>query len=174
MNNVTKIIFIISLAVCLAAGAGSAALLYTTNKIERESTLLKQEVAKAEAQRRDLAALVRLAESIDEEVTELNSYLIKNEDEVIDFLNLLDTLASESRLEITVKSTEANSINGSFEDFTINFSVLGSYNNVLQFLTLIEALPYQVLVSEVSFSSNVEGAWNAEIHLHVTKYKTHE
>jgi len=81
-----------------------------------------------------------------------NNYFI-SKDGVVKFLNLIQSISTENKLTSTVVAVDEKPsvlYPEIFETLNIKMEVFGTWADVLHFSTLVELLPYKVLISRVS------------------------
>ncbi len=145
--------------------------LYFIHHISTELDERRLEAATQEAHREGLKLLSRLVDESTEERATLSSYIIPD-DEVIDFLSLLRRLGEEQGVELTTESLNVVTDKTQFEKLSVTVLVKGSYGGVVQMLKILETLPYQSSVVEVSLNmEGVSGQWMGKFRVQVTKQK---
>ncbi len=146
------------------------------------SMVAKQKVAyvnstkeriEAEARKTSLETLVKTLDETKEERALLMSRILRDE-QVVDFLSLIETLGREQGAALKTNSLNSVSLNDTFESLVISITVEGSYDAVMQVLKLFEHLPYQVVISSVRIE-NEDGvgvlSWKGSFEMSVTKFK---
>ncbi len=126
-------------------------------------------VAKQKATR--LSSLEKLAAETVTERESLKEFILTDE-EVVDFLSLIETIAKEQGVSIKTGSLEVVPQSDLFEELKMTLVVEGYRAGVVHALRLFEALPYRVSVESVALvrSEGME-AWQGTFDLRVTKYK---
>ena len=141
---------------------------------EKELIIQEKKVLDAKEQESRLASMERLVMETEAERAELAGLILKEED-VVDFLALIETLGKEQGVVFKTESLKPIEGKTTFDELELNLSVTGKEKNVLNMLRLLESLPYKSSVERVSFSrngGNVEDAtWLGLFTLRVTKYK---
>lgn len=159
-------IFLVSVAVC--AGFWYQVLLHKET-LKAHMT----EVATTKAQKEELAALVRTVQATADDRASLKTRILGAEG-VIDFLTRVEELGAERGVELKTSALTVVPQNEVFETLQMTITVTGSYDAVLEVLTLIELIPYQSVISHVSISRGGEGGagdWEGVFDLQVTKFK---
>ncbi len=129
--------------------------------------------AELEAHRATLERLMRTLEDTKEERASLFSRVLK-EEEVIDFLALIESLGREQGVTLATNALTVEPIDSEFETLVVRVSVGGSYSGVMQVLKILENLPYQASVADVQLTmSEGEGGalWQSSYSVRVTKFK---
>lgn len=169
----TKIIGVVSAVSffgSLALLIGFIVLLRTS---EAELAERKIQIAEMQNNEQALSSLVRLVEETTTERGEIVSRILHEED-VIDFLALIEELGREQGVELNTTSLNVASVDNLYDELQISVSVTGSRASVIHMLKLFETLPYQSYISRarISQTSGAEAnAWSGTFAVHVTKYK---
>lgn len=169
----TKIVGSIAGVLFLVSLAGFLGLVYMVSYSNMTLHQQKLERAKSQLHQQELASLARLVNETTDERDELSGYVLKN-DEVINFLALIETLGDEQGVLFKTTALNVADKGGIFEELQVGVSISGTYASVAHVLALFETLPYQSYISSVSLSQNgreTTDAWSAIFLLHVTKYK---
>lgn len=155
---------------------GSAILLFAfAYEIENKKSELyvkSQEEAKQELHKKSLTTLTEALDISKEEREFLLSRILKEED-VIEFLTLVETVGKEQGVSLTTNSLTVQPINSSFETLVVNISVEGAYPAIVHTLKLFERLPYQVTISTVRLEKMGDGngsLWRSAYEIRVTKF----
>jgi Tfp pilus assembly protein PilO len=132
-----------------------------------------QERADAKAHKESLQTLMQV---LDETKTERESLFTRfvSEEEVIDFLALIESLGKEQNLELATKSLNVSPINEHFESLDIGLEIEGTYSQVMTMLSMLEELPYQVTILNVQLQQNDDKTWSGMFGINVTKFVKHE
>ncbi len=96
---------------------------------------------------------------------------ILNEEEVIDFLALTESLGKEQGVTLTTDSLTVSPLNKTFETLDIGVTARGSYEGVMNVLRLFEQLPYQAVISGVTINNDGGEEWVSTFKVQVTKFK---
>ncbi len=173
LHKSTKIIATIGALVFLGCLVVAAVFFTMVAKQKVLYTERNQELAQKKT---DQEALRTLLHTLDETKSERESLLsrILKEEDVINFLSLLESVGSGQGAKITTNSLRVESINDTFETLIMSVEVEGSYASVTQTLKLFENLPYQTLINTMQLS-RAEGSggliWKGMFDLRVTKFK---
>lgn len=163
---ISAIIFVVSVAACIA-------FFWIVSKQKAEYAGLLLERAQAQVHQEALQSLVRTLDDTKQERSSLLSRVLKD-DEVINFLALIETLGKEQGVTLTTNSLNVLPGNGTFETLVVNIGVEGSYEEVSYIIRLLEQLPYQSTVNNVKMSRDSEGEaslWKGSFEVKVTKLK---
>lgn len=132
--------------------------------------------AQTESRKKTLMTLTTALTDTKEERAYLTSRILKEED-VVDFLTLIESLGREQGTKLTTSSLTVEPVNSSFESLVVGVNVEGQYANLMHLLTLFEHLPYQVTIEKVVFEKTSDGGsafWKSFYEIRVTKTKKHE
>ena len=125
-------------------------------KNERVSVLVNEISlrSKQDSAFRSVKAVVGETADLREKV---NSYFV-GRDGVSTFLELVESIGRESGADVSIKSVDLLASPDSTAHATLSLSVesIGAWGIQLQFLSLVELLPFEVRVDRVSFSETVE------------------
>jgi hypothetical protein len=168
----TKTVGIIAAMFLVVSLGILSGLLYLISATSAKYSAQQTEVAKAQVHQQELSSLARLVEASADERNKLSSYVLSDQD-IINFLALLETLAKEQGVTSKIQSLKTTKLNNTFDELTLTVLVRGSYTATLRMLTLLETLPYQSYVEKVDVSrdSSALGGWTGTFLLHVVKYK---
>lgn len=172
-NSHTKIIALLSItffAVCSSAAfffikkVDDQKIEYT-NHVSAQSQMLERE--------RSLDELVRTLGATKVERESLSSRILED-DNIIDFLELIETLGKEQHVAILKNGLKVDPIDETFEAISMHIDISGTYTQMMYLLTIFEHLPYQVSFSEISLAKNqgdTDDTWRLAFDIHVTKFK---
>lgn len=168
----TKAVGIFTLLLFFGSILVLGGLFYILESAKERLSERQHAVAEAHMHENELAALVRLVEGSIEEREQLNTYMLYEED-VIDFLALLERSANEQGVALEIRSISVADARSAFEELEIDVQAQGTYPAVLHTLRLFENLPHQAHVSSVSLSKAGEAgeAWTGAFTLRVIKYQ---
>jgi hypothetical protein len=167
----TNIIGIVAILIFVAAAGVFGGFLFILSNAKGELAVQQNMVADIQSRQQELSSLVRLVSETEPEREELYSYILQ-EDGVIDFLTLIESLGRQQGVLLETKGLTVVPIDDAFEALQVGVSVEGSYESITYLLALFEALPQQSSVEKVSLSqSGQSAAWEAAFTLLVTKYK---
>lgn len=121
-------------------------------------------------------SLQKLMQVLDETKVERESLYtrIVADDEMINLIELIETIGEEQGVVLTTESLDTAPINEYFESFIINLGVKGSYTQIIQTLSLLEKLPYQVTILNTGLQRGDDGVWYGSVGVSVTKFMKNE
>ena len=168
----TKIIALIALGLCLGSLVICGAMFFVINGQKQNLYDARLKAAEAEMQARALSALEATVTRSEDDRAKLSEYILADES-IIDLLSLIETTASEQGVMLKTK-LETAPIDDVFEELRFSFAIDGSFDGIMRILRIIETLPGQGSVPQVSITrGGGEGAavWSGTVSLVVTKYK---
>lgn len=167
----TKIIALIAFGLCVVSLALYAGILFVVKGQKENLYEARLKAAEAEMQARALSALEETVARSTEDRAKLQEYILA-EEEIIDFLSLIEVTAREQGVKLDPR-LETAPIDDVFEEIRFTFAIDGSFDGVMRMLRIIETLPGQGSVPQVSIVRGGEGTntWKATVSLIVTKYK---
>lgn len=172
LHKKTKIVAVISGIVFLSCVTAAAFFFHTVQGQKAIYTERNISLAQAKSDQESLRTLMHTLEETKLERESLISRILKEED-VINFLALLESLGAEHGVTLTTDSLKVEPLNETFETLLIHMGAEGTYVAVLHVLELFETLPYQVSIESTQLS-NAEGGgttWKGQFSLRVTKMK---
>lgn len=173
----TKIVALVSGILIVLSSAAFFGFLYLVSK--HEQTLQDELRAAAEAESRSnaLDALIEVTEKTAEERKALAEVILKEEN-IIEFLSLIETVAREQGVTVKTNSLTPIPLSSDFDTLEIGFELKGDYATVLHVIRLLEMVPYQstltrVLLANLSDAENSvdSDVWQATVSMTVTKYR---
>lgn len=132
-----------------------------TEKITERAVLIEREES--------LKALTETLTETEVEYQSLVTRILKEED-VIDFLALIESLGREQGVSLITRSLKTESVDTLFEELVMQYEIEGSYDAVVHTLALFEQLPYQSRLSGVVLSRE-SARWTTSFEFRVTKFK---
>lgn len=156
---------------------------YVKAKVENATYELSK--AEIEYEQKDLvherSSVIR---ELEPDIQKIESYYV-GADDVVGFINLLEQKASEQNVAIETKdvSIDAGESLVYGEIVGVSFTVKGDWNNVMQYINLVETLPYNIQTKsvnltleendEVELKDGEEAVfhWEANITLQVLKHE---
>lgn len=147
----------------------------------QEVAALRSDVAVLTADKEGLASIKDKITATASVREKLNNYYI-SKDGVVPFLNMIQNLGKESRLEFKVSSVaikDEPKTSDVFENVELIIEVKGGWSDVYRFVTLVELLPLRVFVDQVDLEAvpngkNTSGAirkWSGRLNVSILKLK---
>lgn len=169
-HNNTSIIAVIGAIFLIVSISALCIFFFVVAKQKSAFVAENQERAELEARGRAVQDLMQTLTETKEERDSLNSRILKEEN-VITLLSLIETIAKEQGVALSTESLTVEPINEVFETLIEDVTVQGSYTSIMQLLTLLEELPYQVSVSKVSIERETTNNWKGAFQIRVIKFK---
>lgn len=173
VRNNTKIIALLSLTSFLVAAIIFGIFFSIVSNQKEAHIAQSQERAEAQNHKESLQNLMRVLDETKSDRESLFSRFLR-EEEVIDFLALVETLGKEQDVTLTTNSLDVGSVNTYFESMTLKLDLDGYYQQVVNLIALFEKLPYQIAISDVEMIKNDNQLWTATIVMSVTKFTKNE
>jgi len=175
LHKSTKIIAVTGILFFLICIGVFSVFLHVVTKQKTEFTEQTAENIRAEAHHESLASLMETLEKTKDERESLTSRVLREED-VIDFLALIESLGKEQGVILSTNSLTVEPIDAVFETLIVNVGVEGSYAGVMQVLKILEHLPYQTAISgfQVTHGGEDDATWKSTYNVRVTKFKKNE
>lgn len=166
--------FICILCVCAAVlGALVYGLVFAAGiVIEKQASIrgIQQDILLNDERQKNVKSLEKLLEDIEPQKKRIESVFI-GERAVIDFIKALEQMASTTHIGFSLENAALPSLNSDVGP-KFELRVNGSFDEVLRFIGLLEAMPYQILIDSVQVrkQSGVEqnkgtGTWTAAVKI---------
>lgn len=136
---------------CTIFVAITSLVVYSFLKLEstKESVAtLEQEVIQEKESMLAFEALMKTASNIKADSEKANTFFIKR-DEVVNFLDVIESLASTTKTNIIIQSVSDKSTDPNNSLLSVNVNARGSYSNLHYLLRMFEELPYQTEIQNV-------------------------
>ena len=104
---------------------------------------------------------------------ELDTYFIEKEG-VVAFLELLESVGRSAGTAVTIQVVEKRPLEGSeaLEELHIKLDAVGSWEGVVQFLGLLEYLPYEAGVGQLVISRKDAKLWRLDATVRALKLRS--
>ncbi|HEY9584437.1 MAG TPA: hypothetical protein VJI33_02570 [Candidatus Paceibacterota bacterium] len=171
-KKVFTVLLLLNMAVLVAIG-----ILATLIRGNYVSALqFRQESVDELAKISDVVSLKQVVSETDEERQYINSLFV-DKDQVIDFLEFLESLGELSGADVNVISVDEGSPEAPTEYTTINFEIIGTWAQVFKTVSLIDHLTAALSVSRIQINKNYvstsgktqELLWSAIVEARVLK-----
>lgn len=120
-------------------------------KIKIETDNLNQKIIEEKKASDSFNSLVRTVENIKENSEKISKFFIKKE-EVVNFLDKIESLASDTNTQISIQSVTEKKIPEGGSLISVGISAQGTYSNVNYLIRMLEELPYQTEIQSVNLS----------------------
>lgn len=168
-NTLNKIIFSVILVVTVLI-FDIFAITTTNNQIDKIIEIKKEIITESATARNLSDTKKKISELmiIDERI---NSILIQ-EDKIVNFISMVEQQSEELGVSIRIQKVDFNGFddvnNKQLGELEMNFQVDGTWQQVTNFLNVVESLPYVVNIESLRLSTaNIEGVvgWTANFVL---------
>ncbi len=141
-------LLVLGISLCIYGG-----LLYEVTRQEKKVKEQARVRAEAVARNQQFSELEKMYATSEADRSKLTEFVVAHED-VAYVLALVESAARHQGLAATIKSVQVVSIKDTpnFETLTISLEVSGTYAELQSFLPVIESLPYQSEVTNVSLN----------------------
>lgn len=167
--------FIVSLIFLLITVGIFGFMVYETNA---KNNLLAEQIStlnRQNAQEASYLRLQRIAEDSVQQREQLHSLFFAQESDSIDFLNLVESTAPQAGVNLETKSIGQGTNSATNQPtIIVQFSFNGTHDNVLDFIQLLENIPYVSRITDVEFSARASGNWEANVNMEIGIYGTTE
>lgn len=152
VQNKTKTVFVIALGYVLCAAAAASYSWYYIQTLGGELEATVETVSKTVSQKQAYDDLVAQLEATQTQRDELQTFVL-DKDATVQFLTLLETIAAEQSVELTTDNLNLVEVAAApYNQLQIQFNVTGLDDGVLQFVRLLELLPYHSSLASLSFN----------------------
>lgn len=173
MNYIkTKIILSVWLVVCISMTSLVVYGFFRLDSLENTTTTLEQDIVSEKDSIQSFDSLAKSFSNIKIDSEKVNAFFIKR-DEVVNFLDTIESLASTTKTQISIQSvTDKKTASGSAL-ISIGVSASGSYTNLHHLIRLLEELPYQTEIQNVRLTrgkmsddkNQSNTLWSADINI---------
>lgn len=146
-----------SLALVAVALAVLWGFLYVVKKVNDEAGALESirgEVASAEAERQSVRQSESILKSRENDIARIENFLI-DPVQPVDFIEALEGLAQKTNNVIVLDINDNGAPKGQLA-FHINLT--GTQKSVLNYLTLLQLLPYQISIQDFNYQKTTKGS----------------
>lgn len=104
---------------------------------------------------------------------DLETYFVEKEG-VVAFLELLETVGKSAGVVVTIQTVEERTLEGSdsLEELHIKLDAIGSWEDVIHFLGLLEYLPYESDMGQVVISRKDAALWRLDAGVRALKIRS--
>lgn len=173
LRKSTKIFTLVSTICLVVSLLVYGFFLHAVSKQKAEHLAHAEARAEAGAHKKSLQDLMRVLDETSVERESLKERFVKEEG-VIDMLALIESLGEEQGVTLTTNSLNVQPLNDYFETLAISIAVEGEYARVLNVLSLLETLPYQVAIYNTQVSRIETGVWRGVFDVRITKFTNYE
>lgn len=171
-RNKTKELLVIAL-VLNAAVIGLYAFLFLEVKRKNEHvSRLVNEIETQSVEERTLASVKSLVVETASAREQLKRFFVERGGSVA-FIELLESTARTAGAKLTIHSVAEEDVAGvpDVKSLKLSLAADGSWQSAIRFLGMLEYLPYQVAVEDVSLRTNESGRWVLKLALSALQEK---
>jgi hypothetical protein len=138
--------------------------------MQESSNALEQEIIIEKDSIQSFDSLIKSFSTIKTDSEKANTFFIKR-DEVVNFLDSIESLASTTRTQISTQSVSEKKSTTNSNLLSVVVNARGSYSSLHYLIRILEELPYQTEIQNVRLSNNgggegqeqSGGSWSADI-----------
>ncbi len=169
MRNTTIIISAIAGIFALGAIGGSWYALSSIDTMRETLVAGQLELKKEDERAQTILDVKRQLKRLEAERTELGQYFFKEED-IVRLLEQLEDLARHASVEMSVNVATPTDGAGR-KVFRTGMKVEGSWQNVVYFVSLLEALPFRLELTRVNLSGGESGErWVGDVSMDLLSF----
>lgn len=145
----------LGLAILLLAALGVLAW-FLYQKIAEVSAVIAEaetKIALLEKKEREFSTAESGVQDYEKEIELLESAFL-NESKFVDFLRLLEDLSKKTGVAFSAKSAKIPAAQG--QEAMLSFEILGNFSSVINFMALLDKIPYAGLVESASIAPKAE------------------
>lgn len=168
MSKSTKTTLVIAIIIFLSSLVVFGLMVFQVNN---QGEQLSKQIVTLEAERAQEDSFFRLQKIADDSAADrerLQEYFLASESNSIDFLNLVESLAPRSGVELQTNSLSvAKDEETGREWIEVSFTFSSSRMRIENFLEILENLPYVLRIQDFSMSKIPGGEWEAGVNMRV-------
>ena len=168
MSKITiRNLIIASMVLCLATGV----FIFMIFQIQAQGALLVEHTRTLSAERLQEDSFYKLQRVADESTADrekIVGYFLREEGDTINFLNQVETLATQVGVTLKTDSLEKSTdkaTGASWVDVSLSFS--GEEKQVQTFIKVLEHLPYLLKITSLDLGAQTNSLWEAKIKMRV-------
>jgi Tfp pilus assembly protein PilO len=165
---ITMSLVLLVISMCVYAG-----FLYEVSRSGKRLQEWSNKQIEQVSREQQFSALEKLYEESEKDRAVLKNFVVTHEG-VANFLALMENAGRNRGLLVNIRSVQISPIKDSpsFETLKVSVEVGGTYEGLVDFLPVIESLPYQIEITSVSLN-HIEGtSWKGLFELQVVKEKS--
>jgi Tfp pilus assembly protein PilO len=170
LHKSTKILASVSLLIFIGSLAILGGFGYVIFKQKQQYIELYAQNTQLKDKGSSINTLIAELAATQEERAGLEDRILADE-EVIDFLALIEAIGREQGVVLVTSSLNVQPVNATFETLVVRMEVEGAYTQVLRVLKLMENLPYQAIVNTVQLNVVDGSTWKGVYEVQLTKFK---
>jgi len=182
----TKSIFLISILVFVTVLSVSSLIFWKLSIKKFEVTEVIKQFQFQETRKEEVKKLSREIKDFSEELEKVESLLLgRDQEAVVNFIERVENIALESQVNVSLETVLVSPLSDeklkdNFENLNLEVTANGGWEEIIRFLGLIENLPYQIIIKDLSLEEpkvlrlsgeEVVGPWTLSIVFDVLKVK---
>ncbi len=148
----------ISFFLIIVSIAGTWFLYREMQMITTEIQIIREEIASLEAENGAIRDFQAVRSRRADDIERINKFFIEK-DRPLDFIESLESLG---RVTHSTLAIDAGGLSKESDYFTFRLAIDGNQENTFKFLTLLERMPYTIIVSSLAVSNLEGGPQNPE------------
>jgi hypothetical protein len=148
----TKIILLISLILFVGVTTFFVFVHIKIREVKSESVLIGQRIIENRRSVATFDSLKKNISDIEASSEKIDSFFIKK-DEVVSFLDTLESLASTTNTKISIQTVSDKKVAPMGSVIVVGLNAQGSYSNIHKLIRLLEEMPYQTEIQNINLSS---------------------
>ncbi len=146
---------------------------FKIKNINNEISLLQNQLDIEIRQDQRLRSVRQLLQELEGEFNEIDSYFVSS-DGVVNFLETLESLGDEVQASVDVNAVDVLTPSGAqtpYEELEIRFASRGSWNALVQLISLLETLSFGITFKRVQLERIPDSfLWQANVEFTVLKH----
>jgi len=163
--------FIITIVlIVLLNGAVLAGWLYLFSNLKKENNFIKEEQQKILVNDKKLensGSLKVLMNEIINEKQKIDSAFL-NEGSIVNFVEKLESIAGKTGAAIKIGNINID--NQDKKGLSLQFNITGNFNQLFQYLILLENLPYLINIEKMELRKLAPNDWEADFEIIVSSF----
>jgi len=147
MNKHNLFILYIAIATFFFCAALAGFFIHSIVKIAEETSRIEQQTRESLEYEQKLLSLQRALEGNEAGTAVVDSFFVKSS-EIVPFIETIETHARESGVTSSLKKVEEQD-----GMLTLDITTVGSWENTMNFVLKLEALPYRLVFTDVRFTA---------------------
>lgn len=152
-----KNFFVTTLFMNVVLAASYGFLIYSTSKIQKETTELYTASHQRESDQERIQALKQALKETEVDRAKIDEYFIQKADTVM-FIEHIEKIGKDAGVVLSVNSV-TDAPKGSI-GVQLDFSAVGEFSNIYQLVALIESMPHKIIFKKTDIQkTETDGLW---------------
>jgi Tfp pilus assembly protein PilO len=162
----SKYILIIGILLTIITWGGYIFFLWDLGVQKNETDSLKAEVSFYENRHMEIREMINFLESKESQIKDIESFfLIYNEQNIVNFIEKIEQLAQETRVELEISNLLPSSENDK-KYLNADFALKGNWEEINKMIALVENIPYKVSITDLSLRKEGD-AWTSSLKVKI-------